>query len=291
MYRKLGNKVGSGFRFWLESQGLAKDTVRNYYYGANIWMQWCEENDVSPQAPKRTDIQAYLGELLQVRAHSNVELLKIALRRWFSYLTDTERYTGPNPVANLPLRHRETEPPEPFTREELTRMYMACANHQERAVFLLLVGGGLRRSEIYGIRRDDINLEAGSVRVLGKGHQYRYNAPGMAVLEACMEAMRFSDRLCPQGSIDVIWRIVKSLAKRAHVRGRVYPHRFRHSFAVLFLEHGGTIDDLMHILGHKRIEQSMYYSRAGAKRRAIQSQSKINIAETMLDIPLLAAGY
>lgn len=189
MRRRQTDKVGSGFRFWLQSQGLAKDTTRNYWYAANIWMTWCEENEVSAVSPTREDIRAYLGELLQTRATSNVELLKIGLRRFFSYLADTGKHPGPNPVTNFPLRQRETEPAEPFTREELARMFIACANHQERAVFLLLIGGGLRRSEIYGIRRDDINLEAGTVRVLGKGHQYRYNAPGIVVLEACLEAM------------------------------------------------------------------------------------------------------
>lgn len=284
MRRKWLDKVESGFRYWLESRGLAKDTVRNYVNAANMWMHWCEEEEVEPLKPEREDLQAYLGDLLRVRAYSNVELLKIGLRRFFSYLIDTKKYEGDNPVTNLPLRKRETEPSEPFTRDELARMLIVCRDHQERAVFLLLMGGGLRRSEIYGIKRDDVNVETGTIRVFGKGSQWRWNAPGQAVVEAVWAAMEFSPRLCPQASSDVVWRIVKAIAKRAQIRGRIYPHRFRHSFAVSYLEAGGKVEDLMHILGHKRIEQSLYYARAGAKRRALEAQATINIAETMLGL-------
>lgn len=282
--RRQVDKVEAGFRFWLESKGLAEGTVRNYLYAAATWRTWCDENEVAVTDPDREDLQAYLGDLLKHRSTGSVDLLKIGLRRFFTYLIDTKKYAGANPVTDLHIKKRETEPAEPFTREELHRMYIACQNHQERAVFLLLVGGGLRRSEIYGIRRDDVNLEEGTIRVLGKGHQYRLSAPGRVVIEAAMAAMEFSERLCPQGSNEIIIRIVKTLAERAQIRGRIYPHRFRHSFAVLFLENGGTIDDLMHILGHKRVEQSLYYSRARARRRAVEAQARVNVAETLLGL-------
>jgi integrase/recombinase XerD len=279
--------VEAGFRYWLESQGLANDTVRNYEYAARVWNAWCDDNELDPLHPDRQDLRAYIGFLLQSRSHGNAELLKIGLRRYFSYLEDTGQHPGPNPVKDLPLRKRETEPAEPFTRDELARMYVACQNHQERAVFLLLMGGGLRRSEVYGITREDVHLDSGTIRVLGKGHQYRWIAPGRAVVEATWQAMEFSPRLCPQSSPEVVWRIVKQLARRANVRGRIYPHRFRHSYAVSFLEQGGKIEDLMHVLGHRRIEMSLYYARARAKRRALEAQATINVAERLLDLPAL----
>lgn len=275
-------RVPGGFRLWIESQGLAKGTVKNYTYAVSTWLAWCDDNDVEPQKPERTDLRAYLGDLLATHARSNVELMKIGLRRFFTYLIEEEGYAGDNPVTNLTIKKRETEPAEPFTKEELGRMLLACRNHQERAVFLLLVAGGLRRGEIYGIVRDDVNPETGTVRVLGKGHQYRMIAPGPAVVDAVMGAMQFSERLCPQADIEVVWRIVQSLAKRANIRGRIYPHRFRHSFAVLFLENGGTVENLMHILGHKRIDMSLFYARAGAKRRAMEAQQSVDIAGKML---------
>ncbi|MGE0295004.1 MAG: tyrosine-type recombinase/integrase, partial [Hyphomonadaceae bacterium] len=111
---------------------------------------------------------------------------------------------------------------------------------------------------------------------------YRMIAPGDATVAAVLEAMQFGDRLCPQADIEVVWRIVQALAKRAGIRGRVYPHRFRHSFAVLFLENGGTVDQLQHVLGHKRLDQSAYYARAGSKRRALEAQARVDVAGKML---------
>lgn len=279
---QVGAKVPGGFRLYLDSQGLAKGTVKNYTYAVSAWVMWCEEHDIQVENPSRNDLRSYLGDLLATHSRANVELMKIGLRRFFTYLIEEGRYDGDNPVTNLTIKKRESEPAEPFTREELGRMLLACRNHQERAVFLLLVAGGLRRGEIYGIRRDDVNPETGTIRVLGKGAQYRFIAPGQATIDAVLEATEFSERLCPQADIEVVWRIVQALAKRAGIRGRVYPHRFRHSFAVLFLENGGTIEQLMHVLGHRRVDMSLHYSRAGAKRRALEAQQTVDVAGKML---------
>lgn len=166
-------RVPGGFRLYLDSQGLAKGTIKNYTYAVSTWLHWCEDHDVEPDKPERADLRAYIGDLLATHSRANTELMKIGLRRYFTYLIEEEGYEGENPVTNLTIRKRETEPAEPFTREELGRMLLACRNHQERAVYLLLVAGGLRRGEIYGITRDDVNPETGTIRVLGKGHQYR----------------------------------------------------------------------------------------------------------------------
>lgn len=271
------------FRFWLESQGLAAGTVKNYVYGARTWLDWCQENDVKALDPARDDLRTFMGDLLASHSRSNVELMKISLRRFFTYLIDGAHHPGPNPVVNFPIRKREAEPAEPFTRDELAKMLAVCRNHQERAVYLLLVGGGLRRGEIYGIKRDDVNVETGTIRVDGKTGP-RLNKPGRAVIDAVMAAMEFSERLCPQADIEVVWRIVQALAKRAGIRGRCHPHRFRHSFAVSFLEAGGKAEDLMNVLGHARLEQSLFYARAGAKRRALEAQESLNLAETLLNL-------
>ena len=129
--------VPGGFRLWIESQGLATGTVKNYCYAVASWTSWCDDHDVDLYKPERADLRAYLGDLLAIRARSNVELMKIGLRRFFTYLIEEERYEGENPVTNLTIKKRETEPAEPFTKEELGRMLLACRNHQERAVFLL----------------------------------------------------------------------------------------------------------------------------------------------------------
>jgi site-specific recombinase XerD len=292
MRRRQGYKVSSRFRFSLEAKGLASNTIRNYMAMADKWLSWCEDNEVNHLEPSPDDIKAYFGELLRTYKPSYVELARTAIRIFYAWLIEEGDIPEPNPAAKIPLKHREIEPSEPFTRDELARMMMACQTHQERAVFLLLMGGGLRRSEIYGITRQDVNEEQGTIRVLGKGHQWRWIAPGETVIKATLGAMEFSDRLCPQAADDVVYRIARRIARRANIRGRFHPHRFRHSYATTFLDEGGGLEELQHILGHKRIEQTLYYARAGAKRRALKAQATINIADRMLrGMPrLLTAG-
>lgn len=282
MRRRQGSKVEAGFRYWMESQGLAKQTVRNYASNAGMFLAWCLENEIDFAEAEREDVQVWLGELLKTRKPSTVELKRLSVRVFYNYLIAERGYDKPSPVPKLPVRQHPPEPSEPFTKDDLMRMFVACQTHQERAVLMLLAGAGLRRAEVYGIKRSDVNEEQRTIRVLGKGSSVRYVAPGEPVIKAVVQAMEFSDRLCPQSGIDCVWRIVRRLARRAGLRGRVHPHRFRHSYATMFLDQGGSVEELMHVLGHVRIEQSLAYARAGAKQRAVVRMEKVNIAGLML---------
>jgi len=290
--------VVDGFRLFVEGQGLSKHTLKNYSHNTRLWLDWCEANNVNYLAAKKMDVRSFLGFLLATRKPATVQTAHISLRAFYKYLIETEQFSGESPAAIKPIRKRETEPVEPFTPDEMLRMYRACRTHQELAVYLLLISCGLRRSEVYGIRKDHINTEIGTIRILGKGAKYRFVSPGPMVMEALREALRFEDRLCPQATDDVVERIVKRLAERALVRGRITPHRFRHSYAVHFLDAGGSLEDLMQVLGHARVDMSLYYARAHRQRRAIKAQEQMQLAERLLEqgiasvraMPVLATG-
>lgn len=227
---------------------------------------------------------AWLGTLTRKGlASSTVRLRTLGLRVYYDYLKDA-RLVRTNQADKLPVKKQVSRPVQPFSDDDLRLMLDACESFTERAVYFLMLGGGLRRGEVFGIRKDDINFQAGTVRVVGKGNKPRVIAPGKHAMEALRLAMRHEPRLIKTISPHTIPRMVRKWAAAAGVSERAFPHRFRYTFATRFCEHGGGIDLLQTILGHSSIEMSMFYSKAGREQRALRAQQELNPADMLLSV-------
>ena len=77
-----------------------------------------------------------------------------------------------------------------------------------------------------------------------------------------------------------LWRIINEIGWRAGVP-KCYPHRFRHTFAHLFLSTGGDAGALQSSLGHTSLTMTLFYAAAWAGRRALEAQR--NMAVTVID--------
>ena len=279
-----GDGILDSFRFWLDTRyprRIATTTAVNYYSQAKQWVTWCQENDIDFHTASQDDMAIYLGLLQRTLTPHTVRHRLIAMRIFYDYAI-YRGYTTENPARALPAPKAQSRPSPAFTEREVREMFAACKDYRERAVYLLLLGGGLRRAEVFGVKRSDCNFEAGTVTVLGKGSQYRIVAPGALAMHELALALEFDDRLIPYKFDIYIENLVKRLAKKAGVKGRVHPHRFRSHFAVSYLKMGGNVNDLMHILGHSHVQMSMLYARDGEKQRAIESQARIDVAARML---------
>lgn len=284
MRRESGASLVDGFRFYLETRyksRIATVTATNYVSQVRQWVKWCAENEFDYRTASQEDIAIYMGELRRTMRQHTVRNRLIALRIFFDYCI-FKGHIKENPARGVPNPRAQSRPEEEFTDAESRRMYEACKDWRERAIFLLFLGAGLRRGEVFGVTRNDVNFEQGTVTVLGKGSQYRIVAPGAMAMDALREAFEFGDRLCPWQWPISLNDLLERLGKQAGVQGRVHPHRFRHNFASRFVTEGGSIDELQMLLGHARVDQSIYYARASKRRRALQSQQRIDVAARML---------
>lgn len=270
-----GTRV-DGFRWRLQAKNLSQYTIRNYCKHARWWVEWCEKHETSYLTAPRDAITIYLGQRSERCEQSTVMLDLLSIRYFYDYLLE-EGLVHKNPAREVAYRRPESVPTQPISDDEIRRMYHACANFREQAVFLLLAFGGLRRSEVFRVTRAQCDFENRSITVLGKGSKYRQINPGPAVMEILEFALKFDDRLCPYATDDYVERVVQRLAKRAGIKARMWPHRFRHTFATTFLEAGGQLDELMIILGHSRPEQSMAYARASQKKRALVRMQELDL--------------
>ena len=157
---------------------------------------------------------------------------------------------------------------------------------RDRAILETLYAAGLRISELVGLNRADLDLEAGLVRVVGKGDKERIVPIGRsaratigeylergrpAVLTSAALARRAGDavflntrggRLTRQGC----WGIVRSAAARVGLADRISPHVLRHSCATHMVDHGADIRVVQEVLGHASVSTTQVYTKVSPER-------------------------
>jgi integrase/recombinase XerC len=132
-----------------------------------------------------------------------------------------------------------------------------------------LYATGLRVSELCGLKLGAVSLDAGVVRVLGKGGKERVVPVGeaaLAALDAYLTARGAAGgplfvnprggRLTARG----MHRIVTRQARAAGIVRRVTPHTLRHTFATHMLGEGADLRLIQELLGHARLSTTQRYT-------------------------------
>ena len=145
---------------------------------------------------------------------------------------------------------------------------------REAAILELLYASGLRVSELTGLDVDDVDRDARTVRVLGKGKKERivpYGRKAARALEAWL-AHRGSARgpLFPSAHglrmpPRTVYGLVRAAARRAGIVRKVSPHTLRHSFATHLLDGGADLRAIQELLGHSRLSTTQRYTHVGAE--------------------------
>jgi integrase/recombinase XerD len=146
---------------------------------------------------------------------------------------------------------------------------------RDRAIILVLFDTGLRASELCAITIGDVNIDRSNIKVVGKGSKERVVFFGRRTAKALwrylvlqLASSKPDDTLFSVGNPDdfrsmsrcVLRTLLKRIGERAGVPN-VYPHRFRHTFAINYLRNGGDLFTLQELLGHSNLEMVRRYAR------------------------------
>jgi integrase/recombinase XerD len=148
---------------------------------------------------------------------------------------------------------------------------------RDRAALETLYATGCRASEVIGLRKVDLDLEARMARCIGKGDKERIvplspraadslrdylagDRPRLMSGKPAHDAIFVSRFGRPMSRLG-LWRIVTSHAQAAGLKGKVSPHTLRHSFATHLLAGGADLRAVQEMLGHASIATTQIYTR------------------------------
>jgi integrase/recombinase XerD len=181
--------------------------------------------------------------------------------------------------------------PKALDEEEVERLLGAVTGtdplaQRDRALLEVLYGTGIRISEAVGLDLADLDLEAGMLRVLGKGNKERVVPLGRSGRRALAAYLR-DGRLALRGgrvrrlddadavvlnarggriSRQACWAIVRRAGERVALGDRLSPHVLRHSCATHMLDHGADLRVVQELLGHASISTTQVYTKVSPER-------------------------
>jgi integrase/recombinase XerD len=158
--------------------------------------------------------------------------------------------------------------PEP----DVHRLIALEPDTRNRLLLRLLYAGGLRVSELCGLRWRDVQAsgDAGQVTLFGKGGKTRtvlLTAATWRELEAAHgdagadDPVFVSQKGGPLSAVQA-WRVVRAAARRAGIEGDVSPHWLRHAHASHALDRGAPIHLVQATLGHADLRTTSKYTHA-----------------------------
>jgi integrase/recombinase XerD len=210
---------------------------------------------------------------------SSIRLEAVAIRIFFRFLANRYRWAE-NPAEKLSLPRAEKHLPETLNVPQVEKLLesISCNDPlglRDRAIFELLYSSGLRVSELCNARLENIDLDAGFIRVTGKGNKTRLvplGAPACGALKNYLQKER-PDLVAKKTGAEIflsirgkkltpprIRQLISQYAARAGIEAHVYPHLMRHSFATHLLGGGADLRIIQELLGHADISTTQVYT-------------------------------
>lgn len=137
----------------------------------------------------------------------------------------------------------------------------------QKTLFLLLYGGGLRISEACQLKWRDINISEKKILILGKGNKERY-----AVLpEFSIEHLKIRKSKIVSKEAEYVfgdaplnprkgYELIRQLGAKAGIMNPLHPHALRHSYATHLLASGTNLRTLQKLLGHESLQATEKYT-------------------------------
>ncbi|MEK7281293.1 MAG: tyrosine-type recombinase/integrase, partial [Chloroflexota bacterium] len=193
---------------------------------------------------------------------------------------------GDNPLNTVIAPKLGRRLPSFLAQEDVERLLAAPdtatpTGRRDKAILELLYASGVRLSELTSLNLPQIDLENRELRVWGKGAKERIvlmGKPAAQALESYLSQARpqlasggktealFLNRYGQRLSRRSLQQLLKEYAIKAGVKGNVYPHLLRHTFATHLLDGGADLRVVQELLGHASLASTQIYTHVSQSR-------------------------
>jgi len=272
-------------------KGLSQNTILAYGRDLKRFAAFLNKRQKHKiDAVDREDIVDFLSSLYKDKLDSrSVARYLVSLRSFFKYAL-MEELVRVDPTENLESPKIRQSLPTYLRVDEVDRLLAAPdvntpSGLRNRAMLEVLYSTGLRVSELLNLRLSDVDVRMGCVRCIGKGNKERLVPIGRKAVAAVEQYLAdprsqfirsgssaphnqvlFLTRNGRRLSRVSIWKILHDYGVKLGLRGRLTPHKLRHSFATHLLERGADLRSVQLMLGHADISTTQIYTHVVEER-------------------------
>ena len=280
-FMSLAENIEQFLRYMRAERGASPETLRAYRTDLEQFADWLgnERGGPAANAIELAHLRAFLGRVSRDLSPASTARKVASLRSFFRFLRK-RGLIGADPAALL-TAPKQPKPLQPhLSVDEVFHLVEAPGEGsplaiRDRAMWELLYGTGLRVSEMVSLDVPDVDLDAGWLRVLGKGRKvrevpvggqavgalrtYLFRRPELAKAELANDALFLNargGRLSARG----VRRLLSEAQLKAGLPQSVSPHGLRHSFATHMLDSGADLRTIQELLGHASLSTTQRYT-------------------------------
>lgn len=259
-------------------EGCSEKTLKYY---KNTIVAMLTTLDIEVKYIITDDIRGYLTEYQKKNNSSKVTIdnIRRILSSFFSWLED-EDYILKSPVRRIHKIKTGTNIKETYSDEALELMRDNCTESRDLAMIDMLASTGMRVGEMVLLNRSDINFNERECVVFGKGNKERvvyFDARTKIHLQNYLKSRKddnpalFVSLKSPHERLEIggVEVRLREFGKQLGLQ-KVHPHKFRRTLATMAIDKGMPIEQLQHLLGHRKIDTTLQY--------AMVKQSNVKIA-------------
>ena len=283
-----------GYQLCAATEGKSPNSLAIVTRSVTYLYDFLSSNDLSTDVTQigSMEMRAFILYLQQKRCFSNHPYSKAQLRglsghtintymrsirAFWSWLAEEEIIES-NPFSKLKIPKPPKKIITTFSQHQIDLLLSVMGGSAEGyrgvVIVLTLLDTGLRVNELINLKMENVWLEEGLIKVLGKGNKERLVPIGKQIRKLLW---RYITRYRPEPARpnlnnlfltqdgrpltkNRVDSIMKRYGKIAGLTGvRCSPHTLRHTFAINFLRNDGDIFSLQKILGHSSLEMTRRY--------------------------------
>jgi len=279
-------QIRSFLNYLRVEKGLSDNTMYAYQRDMTKFAEFAAKQSVVLAQVERAHVVDFLRSLYLKKLDSRSVARHLVTIRHFFRFCFAEGLIQEDPAANVQSPKFRQSLPEFLSLAEVDRLLAqpdanSTIGLRDKAMIELLYSTGLRVSELCGLKTQDLQMDLGCLRCIGKGNKERLVPVGKRALQGVQEyvtksrpqilgkqtsSFLFPSRTGRAINRIVFWKILGTYGRKAGLRKALTPHMLRHSFATHLLDRGADLRSVQMMLGHADIATTQIYTHVVEER-------------------------
>lgn len=268
-------------------RGLARNTIISYRDDLHVYMDFLKKRNINTFFnANRDDITEFMFYQKDKGLNASSIARRIAAIKAFYRFLTRERMLKNDPTSLVDSPKLWKKIPQTLSLNEIDAFLSQPDTRKnqgirDKAILEILYATGMRVSEAANLKLDNLNLDIGFLRCVGKGNKERVIPIGKKAIKSLkryLEGSRLSllknreseflflSRFGRRISRQSLWKLIKKYARSAKIKKPIKPHILRHSFATHLLERGADLRSVQEMLGHANISTTQIYTHINKDR-------------------------
>ncbi len=258
-------------------------TLEAYERDLKQFFTYLEKQDVDPDKPDAIQakfIKNWMVSLMEEGQSTRTLNRKIScLKTYFRFLLK-KGAIHKNPMLKIVTPKMKKRLPTFIPAEGMQKLFTELEENEgyrgilEWIILELLYTTGMRRSELVGLKNEDIDLQGDIIRVMGKGGRERLIPISRQLRQTLLYYIKVKESLF-KGTVStaflltekgepiyvkLVYRIVNKYLTRITTNEQRSPHVLRHTFATHLLNNGAELNAIKELLGHASLAATQVYT-------------------------------